>query len=89
MKYIKLFEKFNVGDYIVYDHDIHADLNGEVVIRKDYPYQITDIDRSGNISYICDDGYQTTEDNNYKARGYKKIPKEEAEILISADKYNI
>ena len=83
----ELFErtKFNVGDYIVYDHDIYNDLNGEVVIRTNYPYQIINIDRAGNISYICDDGYET----KTSVKDVKKISKKKAELLIAADKYNL
>ena len=46
MKYLKTFEKnfedFNIGDYIIYDHDIYIQGN-KIIVRKNYPYIIIDV----------------------------------------------
>ena len=81
MKYIKLFESndLNMGDYVLFPDDYDN-------IRKNYPYQITSIDR--DRAYLVDDNKR---ERNFILvdTDYKKISKKEADQMFLNNKFNI
>ena len=88
MKYIKTYENIEnevkEGDYVVFLDDYNEDF-----VKKNYPYKVDDVESKYNRAYIiCDDG----ETKTFRAKNsqvYRKITKEEAEILLQQHKYNL
>jgi hypothetical protein len=97
MKYLKKFEstlanKFKVGDYVYFDNN-STDEDDNIVLRKNYPYEIKTLNRRmivGSNLYsatiICDDNAETiinlTTDTN-------KMSKRKAKMILNANKFNI
>ena len=88
MKYIKTYEDkkwyLDAGDYVTFNINIVDSSNGNIVIRKDRPYMIINLN-DGYPHVICDDGRTS----GIHRDGVKKISKEKALILLDAEKYNL
>ena len=93
MKYIKIYEDMGndvkKGDYVIFIDRFESNC-----VKKNYPYVVEFVEsRRSTMKYDiawikCDDG----EERSFRAKNsemYKKISKEEAEILLNANKYNI
>lgn len=86
MKHLKEYNDTDVkeGDYVVF-----LDSYDEDFVKKNYPYQVEEVDEKNNRAWIkCDDG----ELKSFRAKNsqvYMKITKEEAEMLFPQYKFNL
>lgn len=88
MKYIKEYENtiFRKGDYIVFNWNIPDGNTNEIVIKSNKPYKLIRVEGDNGI-IICDDDRECGVDLNDPTK--RKISKEEAKLLINAEKYNL
>jgi len=94
MKHIKVFEsidnenKLKKNDYVIF-------VKNYTFLRKNYPYKINRVKpnmfnaEDDLTCFITNDNDDERTFNSNKYNIYKKISKEQADLIINANKYNL